>query len=304
MIRPPPMSLQSKLTAIAASLLGLILFAWVWFFLLQVGTVVIQAQAPYEVLFEGYRRFDCTEEPCSIRVRAGSYRVIISKPGFYDAELFLDIGMLQSENVDFAFVPVPRLVQADISQMPTVTVQSALSFDSQKQQIVSTRAGKPFNILPFYSENEGVKVVESPDQQLVLIQDASSLYLGDLVQKRRMKIADNARNLILPKWSLDSKLLAYQSVDGTLVIYNRADMTWQTFSVRGELQYFDWVNAFQILFMTDQIIGFVDLETGELRELLSNLPLKPLFETVLLSDDKKTLWFQTTENKAFKLELL
>lgn len=298
------MSFQSKLTAAAATLLGLIIFALVWFFLLQVGTVVIQAEAPYQVLFEGYWRFDCNENPCSIRVRAGTYRVIFSKPGFYDAELNVDIGMLQSENFDFQFVPVPRLEEADLSQFPQMPVSTVLSFDLQKQQIVSTRAGKPFNVLPFYSKNEAVQVVESPDRQMVLIHDQPNIYLGDLAQKRRTKIVDDAQNGMSPKWSLDNELIAYRSVDGTLAVYHRTDMTRQTVSVRGELQYFDWVNGFQILFMTDQVIGFVDLETGEVRELLTNFTLKPLFETVQLSDDKKTLWFQTADNQSYKLELL
>lgn len=303
------MNFQTKFYLIIGSLSTIILLALIWYFLLQVGTIVIYAEAPYRVTLTGYRQFDCRENPCSIRVHSNDYEVRIAKPGYYDMQTEVSLPMLTTEEIALQFVPIPRLIEITQDEMPAVVdvsvdAEEEYFFDLSSQTIQQRQLGKSQTLLPYRSNNKEVTIESSPSGEFILIKDENKLFLGDVNHKRRSKIDTNVDVSKKAAWSPSGMQFAYTTNDGKVVIHNISSASRFEFAEVTNIQYYNWINDEQLLFMTNRIIGFVDSNTQQVEYLLQNMNIRPDFDSIVISEDRKVIFIEDLDGKTYKVNML
>lgn len=275
----------------------------VWYFILHVGTIIIRAEAPFEVLLVDNRRFQCSENPCSLRVTADDYEAVLSKTGFYDIEQTINVPMLDTVEIDANFVLIPFLdeVAPEVFPKPPKVELPPPHFFNASQQIIMEpdERGQGQPLLPFRSSNKDLKIYASPSQEWLVVEDTDAVYIVDKnkLHKKRIDSSKNSKSPII--WNEAEQQVAYLSADNNVVIYN-----WNT-QQRNEIPFgnfpllFTWYNNEQILFVTPAAVGFADTANQEIHYLLSNFEID-VSQDIVFQQDEHTVYFITTDGDHLK----
>lgn len=294
-----------------------------WFFVLNVGTATFIAEPPYEVVFEGYRRFNCEKSPCKIRVAAGEYTTYFQKSGYYDIEMPLTVSMFTDikRNIDFVSIPTVREIEA--SNFPTAAEvlvvppqlepfspsvavyddSRAYYFDDGAVYVwTADRESKKY--FEFRSFSDAPKLSISPDDRILAIRDDDSLYVAHLADVRKYRIDFlSSRFLDTLSWSPDSKRLAYVDQMGVLRVYFPQDRVYAEVSLDETPVFFEWMNETQILLVFGTKVGFVDVDDGVFHELISPLSVRIVQANIVLLADKSRLYFESEDGRFFEMNM-
>lgn len=230
---------RNKLVIIALAIIALLglLFA-IWFFILNRGSIVITAKAPYQIEITNLKNVSCVEDTCSIDLIPGNYNFVIKKNGYRDEtrDIAVPVNGKYEETINLRFIPVvvdvekQDIFQKKIAdnvlrqQLHLADADQVFSDESgawilflkrQKENFRQTLYLKNINqteepklITSFIRDLKNPLIVLSPDRGKILIVDQSSnianIYLVDLKTNTRTNIAEFALVREL-KWMPDNQ---------------------------------------------------------------------------------------------------
>lgn len=298
-----------------------ILFTLVWFFVLNVGRVDIYAQVPFDVVFEGYRKFECRVYPCSLQSKSGSYTAYFSKSGYYDVEMNVDVPRLSSSEVGFNFVLVPDVVNVDAddirNQVSPLVVPDALK--AYQQSVVyrsETEDAYYYNtdtqeVLHWFTTGQQVSIatlsvdvtdalIVSPSEKYLFVVSDSTLYSINLSNKRKNRVVLDYKpegEIIL----LGDELIAYQNTNNDIVVLSLDGEVSHNIDFRDPLVFLEWANEDQLLFATSDRFGFINIKNGEMSALMSNLFIDNN-EPLILDKDQRSFEYINTSGQGKRIE--
>lgn len=243
------MNPQKKAVIFFFFILGLCVFILLWMTVLNQGTVVISAEAPYQVeafgsKVKGLEKISCGSNPCIFKLRSGKFTLVFKKEGYFEEkrEISLKRGKQERLEINFQFIPKITEVEGEeeifeeaISFDPSAFsfLEESLAWSFNQNQIfylginpetkrqtlfaydLSQGEGESEPIAVFMREIERAQIFPAPSLKELILADQTerenTLYLINLGEKSRTKLADfsNVTDLL---WSGDGKKLVVETL--------------------------------------------------------------------------------------------
>lgn len=192
---------------------GVIIFAVVYFFwgaLINRGTILINAKAPFTVSIRDLPQITCTESPCKIVQKIGEKTLILEKEGYNGKIVDTDVNLWRTVSVDVNFELIPFLQKTASYPLMPEKYNYEIIFDEKSGNPKLVLADDPYKtaIIYFTGEVSPLRIFGSKNAALI-VSSEGEVYLVNTVLKERTKVEINLQDITQGKISDNGKYFAY-----------------------------------------------------------------------------------------------
>lgn len=310
------MSVQKRRLLFLAAVVFLAVFIFVWNVFLNFGKLVIIAEPPYSVLIFGEAQYECSQNPCEIKLKRGEKNLSFFKLGYKTEGKTVEVPIWSKVEVSPIFELEPYMQEIekfDEKPFVTATIGYKIEYDSAHHnwKLFKTDDKSKRGLSYFPEKLENPLIFGSNSAVLIIERDpakaASQIYFIDLKTgerntisnasaseaKRNEFVASPSFKITAAKPSLNGKyfLLKVEGETPTMMFAGKNGLT--TLNAPETFTTSLWTPFNKLVVVTKEEIDLYDPEAN------SAYPAKTLVDSMKSKDSPSNIFVSPSSTKVY-----
>jgi len=260
----------------AAIIIGI---GFIWSKFINFGTLTLNAQPPYQVLFaDSGENFLCESDNCTYKLKPGQQSAILKKESYQDELITFQLERWQEKVLEAKFSIKPYISEEESDAAAKNLLPKEYSYEllteNNRQILVSLENNERKEVALFQKPINVRKIIGN--DKSVIIQDAAAparVYIVDVLNRER-RIIDSAdlSGMENGKWSLGGRYFVFTKNNSPSLWLLDVDLsTVIDLSIEAELNNTFWTYDERLLFASNQLVTNTSF-SGKYYNYISLLP--------------------------------
>lgn len=291
------MSVQKRRLFFLAAVVLIAAFIFAWNVFLNFGKIIMKAEPPYSVLIFNEKQYECTENPCMIKLKRGEKSLSFFKLGYKTEGKTIEVPLWDSIEINPIFELEPYIQEIEKigeSSFLTANIQYKIEYDKTHHNWKLFKADdKSHRGLSYFPEKLDNPLVFGSNSAVLIIED-SAIYFVDLKTGERNTIAANQEfKITAAKPSLDGKYF----LTDTMMIASKDELT--ILSTPEAFTTSLWTPFNKLIVVAGDLVVLYDPETGSAipKTLIDSLKLEGNLSSVTVSPTSKKVYLESSSKK-------
>lgn len=297
------MSVQKRRLLFLAAVVFLAVFIFVWNVFLNFGKLVVIAEPPYSVLIFGEAQYECSQNPCEIKLKRGEKNLSFFKLGYKTEGKTVGVPIWSKVEVSPIFELEPYMQEIekfDEKPFVTATIGYKIEYDSTHHNWKLFKADdKSKRGLSYFPEKLNNPLIFGSNSAVLIVERdtakaASQIYFIDLKTGERKTISNaESFKIAAAKPSLNGKyfLLKVEGETPTMMFAGKDGLT--TLNAPETFTTSFWTPFNELIVVTKEKIDLYDPEAN------SAYPTKTLIDSMKPEDSPSNIFVSPSSAKVY-----